>query len=108
PPATSLLAINCGLQYTCGQVITQPAKSYSAGQTATAVFATANPDIDLQQEGSYLLIEKQTGATWKVVATDADIATRFRYADKVTYMSATMTWDIPPATKGTFRITHNG
>lgn len=92
-----------------GTVITQPSPSYVAGQRVSTVFSGANPNNNLRNGGTFLTVERQDGAGWTRVADDGDWSTRFSYAhDGVTGSIITITWDVPPAAAGTYRITYSG
>lgn len=93
-----------------GDVQTQPAASYTRGQTASAVFWSAHPKNNLRNEGTFLEIQRLENGTWQTVRDDADWDTTYRWKRNWTDESlVTIEWQIGqnvPA--GTYRIVHYG
>lgn len=92
-----------------GDVLTQPEESYTPGEQASAVFAGAHPNNDLQHGSTYLEIQRQDGDRWTRVHDDADWSTKFRWKRQgVSASHVTLTWDIPEKTEpGAYRIVYN-
>lgn len=92
--------------------------SYTAGSTASAKFHSANPRNNQRLQGTFLTVEKKTRlGRWEVVAVDGDWETKFHWmAGKDDPLDvglsglseATIYWDIPENTSGTFRLCHFG
>jgi len=92
--------------------------SYAAGSTASAKFHSANPRNNQRLQGTFLTVEKKTRlGRWEVVAVDGDWETKFHWmAGKDDPLDvglsglseATIFWDIPENTSGTFRLCHFG
>ncbi|PRY38857.1 neutral/alkaline ceramidase [Umezawaea tangerina] len=95
---------------TFGQVLTQPAASYTAGQTVTAVFVTGHPKNDLHRNGTFLEVQRLVDGRWTRHGDDGDWSTRYRWRRSgVADSEATITWTIPAGTPaGTYRIVHFG
>jgi neutral ceramidase len=93
-----------------GDVLTQPAASYARGASVRVDFATGQPDNNLRDEGTYLEVQRQTGATWTTVATDSDWQTIYHWVRVgIAASTAEITWNIPAGTAaGTYRIVHHG
>ncbi|MGM1060661.1 neutral/alkaline ceramidase, partial [Saccharothrix sp. Mg75] len=93
-----------------GQVRTEPAASYTRGQTATAVFVTGHPKNDLHRNGTFLEVQRLVDGRWTRHADDGDWSTRYRWQrEGVANSTATVTWAIPADTPaGTYRILHHG
>ena len=112
-----------------GDVWRQPRPSYRAGERASAVFVAGDPNADLRRGESYLEVQRaEPDGGWRSVADDGDWDTRFRWTrgqrvatspvptatdqtapDPTARVStATVTWDIPAGTSGTFRIRYLG
>ena len=93
-----------------GQVLTQPAATYTTGQTATAVFVTGHPKNNLHRNGTFLEVQRLVNGQWTRHGDDGDWSTRYRWQRSgVANSEATITWAIPAGTPaGTYRIVHNG
>ncbi|MDR6593707.1 neutral/alkaline ceramidase [Saccharothrix longispora] len=93
-----------------GQVRTEPAASYTRGQTATAVFVTGHPKNDLHRNGTFLEVQRLVDGRWTRHADDGDWSTRYRWQrEGIANSTATLTWAIPADTPaGTYRIVHHG
>ncbi|MFI9813328.1 neutral/alkaline ceramidase [Saccharothrix variisporea] len=96
--------------HTFGQVLTEPAATYTRGQTATAVFVTGHPKNDLRRNGTFLEVQRLVDGTWTRVADDGDWSTRYRWQRHgIANSEATITWTIPADTPpGTYRLVHHG
>ncbi|HEY0640377.1 MAG TPA: neutral/alkaline ceramidase [Pseudonocardiaceae bacterium] len=92
-----------------GDVLTQPAASYQAGQRVSVEFSTGHPKNDLRRGGTFLEVQRLEDGTWRTVADDGDRSTTYRWRrDGVAASIATITWDVPPGASGTYRIVHHG
>lgn len=93
-----------------GQVLTQPAASYVAGQTASAVFRAGHPKNDYRTQRSFLAVQRWTGSAWADYLTDRDWDTSYVWArEGVAYSRATVQWRIRPGTPaGTYRLVQTG
>jgi neutral ceramidase len=93
-----------------GDVLTQPAASYRAGQRVTAEFSTGHPKNNLRRGGTFLQVQRLDGGTWRTVADDGDRSTTYRWRrDGLAASIATITWDVPAGTAaGTYRVVHTG
>jgi neutral ceramidase len=102
-----------GLKNHYGDVTQQPASTVKPGETAVAVFRSANPRNDLRTDGTYLTVERLSAAgNWTVVCTDSCWETRFEWSrpgnSVVSSVSfARISWEVPmDALGGTYRIRH--
>lgn len=101
-----------------GSLVQDVQSSYVLGDTATAVFRTADPNNDLMTGDSFLRVERLVGQdTWVVVATDRDPETTFLWrtpSPRPQFMpsptsEAEIIWRIPRnALPGTYRLRHQG
>ena len=95
-----------------GDVIYQVAPTYSPGDQVYCAFIAGSPRNDLQQEKSFLTVERKEGDHWYIVATDGDWETKFywhRTSSIFGESQVTVTWDIPlDVKKGIHRIRHFG
>jgi neutral ceramidase len=93
-----------------GSVLTQPSSSYPAGADVRVDFVTGYPDNNLRNEGTFVEVQRQTGATWTTVSTDSEWQTIYRWKREYLGVStAQITWTIPAGTlAGTYRIVHHG
>lgn len=96
-----------------GDVIQQPAKVTSPGDTVTAIFVAGHPRNNLMTDSSFLTVERlEDDEVWIPVATDADWETKFQWRRTSTILGSsqvTITWEIPQDVKpGEYRIRHNG
>ena len=94
-------------------------ETYRAGESAIAVFHSANPRNDQRIQGTYLTVEKEgKSGKFDTVAVDGDWETKFHWtAGKEDPLNiglsgvsrATVTWDIPSTVEaGTYRLCHFG
>ncbi len=92
-----------------GDVITEPAASYSRGQSAWAQFWGGHPNNNLQTQSSYLFIERWTENGWVTVARDYEPSTYLRCQREDHQNTITIEWVIPEdALPGQYRIRHQG
>ena len=93
-----------------GDVLTQPAATYRAGQRAVAEFSTGHPKNNLRRGGTFLEVQRLDGSMWRTVADDGDRSTIYRWRrDGIAASIATVSWDVPAGTPaGTYRIVHHG
>ena len=96
-----------------GDVTKQPTKSeFSAGETVSVSFRSANPRNNLKTEETYLTVQRLDESTnqWVTIATDGDWSTRFYWTrnGKLSHSStATITWEVSEEDQpGTYRIKH--
>lgn len=93
-----------------GDVESQPAGSYSRGQTAKAVFWGAHPKNNLKIQGTYLKVQRRVGGSWQTVANDWDPETRYIWKRSgVANSKVTVQWKIPSdAPSGEYRFVQEG
>jgi neutral ceramidase len=93
-----------------GDVLTQPAAAYSAGDVVRANFVTGHPNNNLRHEGTYLEVQRLDGGAWTTIATDADWSAEYRWKREYLGVStAQITWKVPSGTAaGSYRIVHHG
>ncbi|KJE90898.1 neutral/alkaline nonlysosomal ceramidase [Capsaspora owczarzaki ATCC 30864] len=96
-----------------GDVVTEPAASYSVGASVQAVFWSGCPRNDLYTNESYLTVEQQQAdGSFAVVLTDADWDTVLEWKRTFTESPeshATVVWNIAAGTApGVYRIRHFG
>lgn len=96
-----------------GDVLVQPPKSVSIGDTVTVTFASGNPRHNSQRGGSFFVVEKLVGGdAWQVVATDANWETRLTWTRtnaSTGESQITVEWEIDNSIEpGTYRIRHTG
>ncbi|TGZ52074.1 Neutral ceramidase [Temnothorax longispinosus] len=96
-----------------GDVIQQPPKVASPGDTVTAIFVAGHPRNNLMTDGTFLTVERlEDDEVWVPVATDADWETKFQWRRTSMILGSsqvTITWKIPQGVKpGEYRIRHNG
>lgn len=96
-----------------GDVIQQPTKVASPGDTVTAIFVSGHPRNNLMADSTFLTVERLgDDEVWIPVATDADWETKFQWTRTSLILGSsqvTITWEIPQDVKpGEYRIRHNG
>lgn len=101
-----------------GAVVTDVKSSYAPGNTAIAVFRTANPNNDLMTEDTFLWVDKlMPDGNWQVIATDGDPETTFLWKTQQPrpqflpspVSDAEIIWRIPAnAEPGIYRLRHQG
>lgn len=92
-----------------GDVITEPAQSYSPGQQVKAVFVGANPNNNLRRGDTYLSVERNDSGSWRRVADDGDWSTKLLVDQNALVTTITVTWDIPAGQRsGNHRIVYRG
>lgn len=92
-----------------GNVVTQPAASYSSGATVNAVFWGAHPKNNMLIGSSFVDVEKQNGSSWTVVARDYDPSTTYKWQrDGIAYSKINVSWKTSSFPSGTYRIRHRG
>lgn len=95
-----------------GDVVINTHPRYARGDQVYVAFVGANPRNNLQQERSFLTVERKDGDHWFILATDADWETKFYWHRTNSIFGesqATITWDIPSTTSpGIYRIRHFG
>ncbi|KAF2898983.1 hypothetical protein ILUMI_07192 [Ignelater luminosus] len=96
-----------------GDCIKQPPTTVRLGDTVRAKFIAGHPRNNVMHEKTFLLIEKLVGEDeWRIVATDANWETRFRWERTLFFTgesAVTIEWivgkDVDP---GVYRIRHFG
>ncbi|WP_372493118.1 neutral/alkaline ceramidase [Prauserella halophila] len=92
-----------------GDVLSQPAEAYSAGEQVSATFAGTHPSNDLHRGGTYLEIQRWDGRAWQPVADDGDWSTALHWTRRgVSASRVTITWQPPADAAGTHRIRYRG
>lgn len=92
-----------------GEVIIQPAASYTTGQQARVAFVGANPNNNLRRGDTYLTVERRDGGEWTRIADDGDWSTKLFVEQNAMVTTITVTWDIPAdQSHGTYRIGYRG
>lgn len=96
-----------------GEVVTQPAASYAAGDMAEVTFYSACLRNNLMTQSTFLTVERDQGnGNWTVVAMDSNWETRmywYRHSELSWVSYAHIEWYIPSdAAPGDYRITHSG
>lgn len=95
-----------------GDVIYDAHPRYSVGDQVYTSFYAANPRNNLQQDKSFLTIERKEVDHWFILATDADWETKFYWQRTNSIFGeskASIIWDIPVnTTKGIYRVRHFG
>ncbi|MBH0780554.1 neutral/alkaline ceramidase [Nocardia bovistercoris] len=91
-----------------GDVLTQPAPSYTAGATATVEFVSAHPKHNPRRNGTFLEVQRRTASgAWQRVANEGEWAVRYHWSRRGPAVSvAGFTWDIPADTAGVHRFVH--
>lgn len=93
-----------------GDVLTQPSASYSAGQTAKAVFRGAHPKNNFRTMDTFLKVQKKSGDSWTDYLDDHDWDTSYRWErEGASYSKCTVEWRIRKGTPaGTYRLVQQG
>lgn len=93
-----------------GQVLTQPAESYQAGDTAFAEFRGAHPKNNYRTLGNFGQVQKLENGKWVDYLGDRDWDTSFKWRRDGTSRSiTTVEWRIGKDTPaGTYRFVQNG
>lgn len=96
-----------------GDVIQQPSKVASPGDTVTAIFVAGHPRNNLMTDSTFLTIERlEDDEVWLPIATDADWETKFQWTRTSVILGSsqvTITWEISQDVKpGEYRVKHNG
>lgn len=92
-----------------GDVLTQPAPSYPPGSRVSVTFSGAHPGNDLHRGETFVEVQHRDAQGWHTVADDGDWSTTFRLARKgPTVSEVVVTWEMPQAAEGTYRIRYHG
>ncbi|CAJ0813381.1 neutral/alkaline ceramidase [Ralstonia flaminis] len=93
-----------------GDVKTDAAARYTAGQTVSVVFVTGHPKNNLHRNDTFVKVQRLVDGAWKTVAVDGDWSTQYRWKRVFGAESeAQISWTIPTGTPaGTYRIVHQG
>ncbi|WP_280436944.1 neutral/alkaline ceramidase [Nocardia carnea] len=93
-----------------GDVITEPASEYHAGERVSVEFAGAHPNHDLHRGLTYLMVQRHDGERWRTIADDGDWSTTFEWTPGPASSSQiTIGWHSPAdAEPGSYRIRYFG
>ncbi|WSG63081.1 neutral/alkaline ceramidase [Nocardia sp. NBC_01730] len=93
-----------------GDVLTEPAPAYRAGERVSVEFAGAHPNHDLHRGKTYLMVQRRDGERWRTIADDGDWTTTFSWSRGPAQSSrVTIVWHIPAdSTPGSYRIRYFG
>lgn len=96
-----------------GDVIQQPSKVASPGDTVKAIFVAGHPRNNLMTDSTFLTVERlEDDEVWLPIVTDADWETKFQWTRTSVILGSsqvTITWEVPEDVKpGEYRIRHNG
>jgi neutral ceramidase len=97
-----------------GDLVTNANALYTRGQTVTVKFWGGHPKNNLRRQGSFLQVQRKSGASWVPVAYDWDWETKYRWervncVPTLACSHVTVEWKIPAtATPGIYRIRHDG
>ena len=93
-----------------GDVLVEPAPTYSRGGQVRATFVGAYPNNDLRRGGTYLEVQQETESGWRRIADDGDFSTTFRWSrDGKAGSSVVVTWTVPSGqAAGNYRIAYLG
>ncbi|WP_328394028.1 neutral/alkaline ceramidase [Nocardia sp. NBC_00416] len=93
-----------------GDVLTEPASAYRAGERVAVEFAGAHPNHDLHRGSTYLMVQRRDEQRWRTIAGDGDWATTFSWSPGPASSSrVTIVWHSPlDATPGSYRIRYFG
>ena len=93
-----------------GQVTQQPQDAIAGRQEVSARFVGAHPNNNMHHDGSYFVIERRVGNTWKYYTADNNPDTFFEWKRiGVSASQVTVRWNVPANTpKGQYRIRYYG
>lgn len=93
-----------------GDVLSEPAPAYRAGEQVKVEFAGAHPNHDLHRGSTYLMVQRRDGERWRTIADDSDWTTTFSWSRGPASSSrVTIVWHSPAdATPGRYRIRYFG
>lgn len=93
-----------------GDVDSDAADSYQAGDEVRVVFRAGHPANDLMTQSSYVEVQRKTTTGWEIVARDEDPEVIFDWKlEGFASGLASAIWRSPPdITAGTYRILHRG
>jgi len=93
-----------------GQVTQQPQDAIAGRQEVSARFVGAHPNNNMHHDGSYFVIERRVGNTWKYYTADNNPDTFFEWKRiGVSASQVTVRWKVPANTpKGQYRIRYYG
>ncbi|KAI7786068.1 neutral ceramidase [Diaporthe eres] len=97
-----------------GDVVTQPAASYTRGAVVNTTFVGANPRNNLRLEGTFAAVEQlgADGTSWTQVRSDYDwflVYTWNRTNGLLGYSEVTISWETEDyAQPGTYRVRYYG
>jgi neutral ceramidase len=95
-----------------GEVLDQPASTYSIGDVVNATFVGANPRNNLRLEGTFTEVQQLVDGTWTTARDDHDWHLEYTwYRDDVLLGSShvVISWETEDYTvPGTYRIVYNG
>ncbi|MBF0351681.1 MAG: neutral/alkaline non-lysosomal ceramidase N-terminal domain-containing protein [SAR324 cluster bacterium] len=94
---------------TQGMVRQQPRSVYHPGEKVLFQLNASNPNDDLEQTQTYVLVERQHQGRWECVAVDSDWDTRVRWFQQKKDLIAEIIWNIPDETiPGIYRVVYQG
>ncbi|RRQ26752.1 hydrolase [Rhodococcus sp. Eu-32] len=92
-----------------GDVLTEPAARYAAGQQVSVRFSGANPNSNLRRDDTYLAIERADDTGWIRAFDDGDWYTKIFFDNVGPITETTVTWDIPRSQQaGRYRVVYFG
>ncbi len=93
-----------------GQVTQQPQDAIAGRQEVSARFVGAHPNNNMHHDGSYFVIERRVGNTWKYYTADNNPDTFFEWKRiGISASQVTVRWSVPANTpKGQYRIRYYG
>ncbi|MGW1738330.1 neutral/alkaline ceramidase [Nocardia sp. NPDC001965] len=96
--------------YDFGDVLSEPAATYRAGEQVSVEFAGAYPNHDLHRGSTYLMVQRRDGERWRTIADDGDWETTFSWSRGPASSShVTIVWHSPADTPpGSYRIRYFG
>lgn len=96
--------------YNFGDVLTDPAPAYRAGERVEVEFAGAHPNHKLHRGSTYLMVQRRDENRWRTIAGDGDWSTTFSWSPGPASSSrVTIAWHSPAdAAPGSYRIRYFG
>ena len=93
-----------------GQVTQQPQDAIAGRQEVSARFVGAHPNNNIHHDGSYFVIERREGNTWKYYTGDNNPDTFYEWKRMgIAASQVTVRWKVPSNTpKGQYRIRYFG
>jgi len=114
-PALGVVYDDKRLWETFGEVTTDAASTYFAGETAKATFRSGHPQNNFKTMDAFLKVQqKQSDGSWLTVLTENDIQTEYHWirdtsVDCLACSNARLEWVIDDTLpSGTYRLRHEG